>query len=82
MGGERSPTGTPSPAQAVGSQVASGYMPGNTPSGCYSSVFSSFSTFLCIAANWAGVDKNIRTTGAKHIATFVFVFYEQFGIHT
>ena len=64
-GGKRSPTGTPSPAQAAGAQVASGYMHGDTPSGCYSSVFSSFSTFLCIAANWAGVDKNIRTNGAK-----------------
>jgi hypothetical protein len=40
-------------------------MPGDTPPGGYSSVFSSFSTFLCIAANWAGVDKNIRTNGAK-----------------
>jgi len=61
-----SPTGTLSPAQAAGAQVASGYMPGDTPPGGYSSVFSSFSTFLCIAANWVGVDKNIRTNGAKH----------------
>ncbi len=63
-GGERSPTGTPSPAQAAGAQVSSGYMLGDTP-GCYSSVFSSFSTFLCIAANWVEVDKNICANGAK-----------------
>jgi hypothetical protein len=37
-GGERSPTGTSPPTQAVGVQVASGYMPGDTLSGCCSSV--------------------------------------------
>jgi hypothetical protein len=58
--GERSPTGTSPPAQAMGALVALGYMPGYTLSGCCSSV----SSFLCIAANWAGVE-NICTTGAK-----------------
>jgi hypothetical protein len=37
-GGGRSPTGTSPPAQAVGVQVASGYTPGDTLSGCCSSV--------------------------------------------
>jgi hypothetical protein len=51
----------------MGAQVASGYMPGDTLPGCCASVSSSFSTFLYITANWAGVDKNIRTTGAKQV---------------
>jgi hypothetical protein len=49
--------GTSPPVQAVGAQVASGYIPGDTLSTCYSSVSFSFSIFLCIAASWAGVDK-------------------------
>ncbi len=65
MGGGGHPAGTSPPAQAAGGQVASGYMPGDTLSGCYSSVSFSYSTFLCIAASWAAVDKNIRTIGAK-----------------
>ncbi len=43
------PPGTSPPAQTIGAQVASGYMPGDTISSCCSSVFSSFSTFLCFA---------------------------------
>ncbi len=63
--------GTSPPAHAAGAQVASGYMPGDTLSGCCSSVSSSHSTFLCIAASWAVVDKNIHTIGAKHVWLFV-----------
>jgi hypothetical protein len=41
----------------VGAQISSGYMPGDTLSTCYTSVSFSFSTFLCLPASWAGVDK-------------------------
>jgi hypothetical protein len=58
MGGGRGALpGTSPPVQAVGAQVASGYMPGDTLSSCYSSVPFSFSTFLRFAVSWAGVDK-------------------------
>jgi hypothetical protein len=60
------------PAQAVGAQVASGYTPGDTFSCCCSGVSFSPSTFLCIAASWAVVDKNIHTTGAKQLFTHFF----------
>ncbi len=53
------------PAQAAGAQVTSGYTPGDTFSCCCSSVSFSPSTFLCIAASWVVVDKNIHTIGAK-----------------
>ncbi len=56
-GGGGSPSGTSPPSQAVGAQVASGYMPGDTLSSCCSSVSFSYSTLLCISASWAGVDK-------------------------
>ncbi len=55
-GGGGLPSTSP-PVQAVGAQVASGYIPDDTLSTCYSSVSFSFSIFLCIAASWAGVDK-------------------------
>ncbi len=58
--------GTSPPAQAVGAQVALGYMPGDTLSICYSSVSFSLSIFLCVLVSWAEVDKNIRTIGAEH----------------
>jgi hypothetical protein len=61
--------GASPPAQAAGAQVASGYMPGDTIPCCCSSVSFSLSTFLCIAASWAVVDKNIHTTGAKQRVT-------------
>jgi hypothetical protein len=54
------------PAQAAGAQVALGYTPGDTSSCCCSSVSFPPSTFLCITASWAVVDKNIHTIGAKH----------------
>jgi hypothetical protein len=53
------------PAKAAGVQVASGYTPGDTFSCCCSSVSFSPFTFLCSAASWAMVDKNIHTIGAK-----------------
>jgi hypothetical protein len=65
MGGWGGPSGTSPPAQAVGAHVASGYMPGDTLSTCYSGVSFSFSIFLCVAVSWAGVDKNIRTISAE-----------------
>jgi hypothetical protein len=52
-GGGRSPSGTSPPAQAVEVQVALGYMPGDTLSGCCSGVSFSHSTFLCIAAKYS-----------------------------
>jgi hypothetical protein len=55
------------PGQAAGAQVASGDTPGDTFSCCCSSVSFSPSTFLCIAASWAVVDKNIHTIGAKQV---------------
>jgi len=53
------------PAQAAGAQVASGYTSGDTIPCYHSSVSFSLSTFLCIAASWAVVDKNIHTIGEK-----------------
>jgi hypothetical protein len=44
---------------------ASGYTTGDTISYYHSSVSFSLSTFLCIVASWAVVDKNIHTIGAK-----------------
>jgi hypothetical protein len=61
--------GASPPAQAAGAQVASGYTPGNTIPCCCSSVSFSLSTFLCIVASWAVVDKNIHTIGAKQVLT-------------
>ncbi len=58
------------PGQAAGAQVALGYMPGDTFSCSCSSVSFSPSTFICIAASWAVVDKNIHTIGAKHLCYF------------
>jgi hypothetical protein len=65
-GGGRGPlVGASLPARAVGAQVASGYTAGDTIS-CYQSSVSFLPlTFLCIAASWAVVDKNIHTIGAK-----------------
>ncbi len=56
-----------------GAQVASGYMPGDTLSGCCSSVSSSFFNFLCIAANWAGVDKKHSHNWCKTVELNVFL---------
>ncbi len=53
-GGGRSPSGTSPPAQAVGAQVASGYMPGDTLSSCCSSVSFSYYISFCIAALGGG----------------------------
>jgi hypothetical protein len=49
--------GTSPPVQAVGAQVASGYIPADTLSSCYSSVSFFFPTFLRVAASWAGLIK-------------------------
>jgi hypothetical protein len=49
------------PARFAGAQVASGYTTGDTVSCYHSSVSFSLSTFLCIVASWAVVDKNIHT---------------------
>ncbi len=66
-GGGDGLSGTSPPGQAVGAQVASGHIPGDTLSTCCSSVSFSFSLFLCVAVSCAGVDKNIRTISAEQI---------------
>ncbi len=56
---------TPWPAQAMGAQVASGYTAGDTILVISPVSLSSYPTFLCVAAGWVVVDKNIHTIGAK-----------------
>jgi hypothetical protein len=66
----------PLPAQAIRAQVASGYAAGDTilVISPVSLFFSSYSTFLCIAAGWVVVDKNAHTIGAKQGASLHFNF--------
>ncbi len=64
--------GTSPPAQAVGAQVTSGHVPGDILSTCHSSVSFSFSTFLCVAVSWAGVDKKYSHYWCR---TLVFSIY-------
>jgi hypothetical protein len=65
-------------AKAAGAQVASGYTPSDTIPCCCPSVSFSLSTFLCIAASWAVVDKNIHTIGAKQLLFKFFKIHHRF----
>jgi hypothetical protein len=56
MGVELSPAPLHLSSEQV-QQVASGYARLVTPFHCFASVSFSFSTFLCFAASWTGVDK-------------------------
>jgi len=56
------------PSRVAGVQVAPGYTDGETISSYHSSASFSLSTFLCVVASWAVVDKNIHTI-------FMFSFF-------
>ncbi len=64
MGGGLSPAPLHLSCEQV-QQVASGYARLVKPFHCHANVSFSFFTFLCFAASWKGVDKNIHTICAE-----------------
>jgi hypothetical protein len=63
---------SPLPAQAMGAQVASGYTAGDTILIISPVSLSSYFTFLCVAAGWVVVDKNVHTIGAKQYVNVTY----------